>query len=214
MRGANANGDSIQRLRSAHGLTQEHLASIAGVDVKTLRRAERAERVDIRTLDKLAVALGVPSRQVLLPTDAAAEHDAERNAALFRAWNEAHFRCDLEETHALYHPEAIVSIPGAADLPGGGDYHGAEAIRAHLRMNYQTFQTEPVSPDDYRIDTAGDIVWVRGTAIAVVRATGHRFTAMVVHELEVRDGLIYRHTIVTDTAVMRPGFPDVPPPGG
>jgi transcriptional regulator with XRE-family HTH domain len=49
-------------------LTQEALADAAGCDIKTVYRAERAARLDMVTLARLADALRVPYRRVISAT--------------------------------------------------------------------------------------------------------------------------------------------------
>ena len=50
MRGKPVHGDRIHNLRKAHGMTQEQLADSAGLDVKTVRKAEQGRRLDLGTI--------------------------------------------------------------------------------------------------------------------------------------------------------------------
>ena len=59
MRGVTANGEVIRAERIARGLTQEKLATLAGLDVKTVRKAEHGKRLDATTLAHIAKALRV-----------------------------------------------------------------------------------------------------------------------------------------------------------
>ncbi len=211
MRGATADGEAILRLRADQGLTQEALAAAAVVDVKTVRRAEQGDRVDVRTLDKIAAALGVPTRVLIGRESDDASSRVERHIGRFHAWQEAHNRRDVEGLLAQYHPEGVIVIPGGEGVPGGGEFHGLDPIRRHFTESFAVFDVKPLGPGDYRIDGVGDLVWARGVGTATVRATGMTFSAMAVHELEFREGLIWRHTIVTDTASIRDRMSGSPP---
>jgi transcriptional regulator with XRE-family HTH domain len=68
MRGVPANGAYIKQARRSRGLTQEALADAARCDIKTVYRAERAARLDLATLARLADALRVPYRRVISAT--------------------------------------------------------------------------------------------------------------------------------------------------
>ncbi len=61
------NGEAIRELRTARAMTQEKLARLSGVDVKTIYRAERGELpVRIETLQDLAAALEVPLARIVV----------------------------------------------------------------------------------------------------------------------------------------------------
>jgi len=59
-------GDSIRKTRESKGLLQRELAAAAGLPLRTIGRIERGE-VDVRlsTLAKIAVALGVPLKELM-----------------------------------------------------------------------------------------------------------------------------------------------------
>lgn len=59
-------GDRIRALREARCLLQRQLADAAGLPVRTIGRIERGD-VDVRlsTLAKIAVALGVPLKELV-----------------------------------------------------------------------------------------------------------------------------------------------------
>ncbi|MCA9204315.1 MAG: helix-turn-helix transcriptional regulator [Planctomycetales bacterium] len=64
MRGATANAKSAVKARQSLGLTQEELARLADVDVKTVRKAEHGGRLDLDTFTKLAFALQTDLNQL------------------------------------------------------------------------------------------------------------------------------------------------------
>ena len=55
----------IKKYRAEKGLTQEQLAVLAGLTVKTVWRAENGLGVTKITLERLAAALGVQARDLL-----------------------------------------------------------------------------------------------------------------------------------------------------
>ena len=59
-------GDRIRQFREARGLLQRELASASALPIRTIGRIERGE-VDMRlsTLNKIAVALGVPIKDLI-----------------------------------------------------------------------------------------------------------------------------------------------------
>lgn len=53
-------GGNIRRLRAARGITQEHLAHVAGLATRHLQKIEAGQvNVTLRTLGRLGAALGV-----------------------------------------------------------------------------------------------------------------------------------------------------------
>jgi transcriptional regulator with XRE-family HTH domain len=66
MRGALANGKEFLLARTKLGLTQDQLAVLADVDVKTVRKAEHGKRLDLGTLTRLAHALKTDLQQLLV----------------------------------------------------------------------------------------------------------------------------------------------------
>lgn len=56
--------DRIKALRASRALTQEDLASMAGVGVATIQRAERGQRLSADTIASLAAALDMDARDL------------------------------------------------------------------------------------------------------------------------------------------------------
>lgn len=60
-------GSTLEYLRNARGLTQDHLARISGIPRTTLSHIESGEgNPSLTTLSKLALALGVPYEELLM----------------------------------------------------------------------------------------------------------------------------------------------------
>ncbi|MGD9637205.1 MAG: nuclear transport factor 2 family protein [Pirellulales bacterium] len=202
MRGVEVHGAELRRRRKELGLTQESLAHSAQCDIKTIRNAEGGRRLDASTVKRIADVVELPLRAIIVEEEIS-QRVAERNAQLFHDWQAASNRRDVEAMLELYQDDAVVVIPGANDLPGGGEHRGKEAIGRQWHEAFEAFLTEELTPDRYKLDAVGDYVFARGTATAVVRATGQSFTGMAIHELQIQDGKILRHTIVVDTTDMR-----------
>lgn len=64
------NSDYIRQLRQQRGWSQEQLASIAGINARTIQRLERGTHASVDTLKALAVVFAVDYQQLL--TDATA----------------------------------------------------------------------------------------------------------------------------------------------
>lgn len=52
-------GGNIRLQRESQGWTQEHLADVSGIDVRTVQRAERGQRLSADTLQALAAAFDI-----------------------------------------------------------------------------------------------------------------------------------------------------------
>ena len=71
-------GRRMARFRKASGLTQEQLAGRLSVALETISRMERGVNVpSIRTLGKIAAALGIPVQELFTTEGGASEKDRE-----------------------------------------------------------------------------------------------------------------------------------------
>nr|WP_154889778.1 helix-turn-helix transcriptional regulator [Paenibacillus xylanexedens] len=63
----NSVGERIRAIRKVKGLTQQKLAELSGLDDAYIGSVERGERnISIDTLEKIVLALGVPSANLFL----------------------------------------------------------------------------------------------------------------------------------------------------
>jgi ketosteroid isomerase-like protein len=212
MRGIGVDGSVLRKWRKEHGVTQELLAARLPCDSKTIRHAEQSKRLDASTVRRIADAMGVPLGAIVVQDDDP-QRIAERNAQLSHDWQSVYNTRDVAALMDFYHDDATLLVPGAEDLPAGGEFRGKDAIGEHFRGAFDTFRTEVLTPDRYKLDAVGEYVFLRVRATAEVLATGQSFTAMVVHELEIKDGKIHRHTMVCDTAAIRVCMPRTTLPG-
>jgi transcriptional regulator with XRE-family HTH domain len=77
--------DVIRASRVSRALTQAELARRVGVSVMSISRVERGRRVRVRTGRRIARALGVPLRALLLRSDVADSADGQVAAVLHAA---------------------------------------------------------------------------------------------------------------------------------
>ena len=205
MRGSTANGPNIRRRRKRLGLTQEELASRAEVDVKTVRNAEANRNLDADTLQRIAMALTVELSYIAV-TSSDSNRQAPRRIRIIEKWIEAFNDQDVDGMVAVYHDDALLTFPTGGEMPGGGTYKGKEQLRRQAEESFACFKTEPFTSQSFRIHSAGDFVFLRGSAAVTVKATGASFTAELLHEFEFNDDKVTRHTGLFDTASMLKAF--------
>jgi transcriptional regulator with XRE-family HTH domain len=147
MRGVQANGEQIQAARRARGITQEELAFRARVDVRTLRKAERGQRVDLATLTRISCTLNVDAGNLIMAARTPLDLELRRRDAI-RRWHHAWDTRDMEAFLSIYHDEAVLHLPGAPDIPFAGEHHGKEAIRRTHEICWSLSETEPTLDED------------------------------------------------------------------
>jgi transcriptional regulator with XRE-family HTH domain len=160
MRGTNANGPELTAARVARGLTQEQLAADARLDVKTVRKAEQGGRVDLTSLSRLAAVLDVPLDR-LVSGGAESLADRARREAVHR-WHRAWDAHDIDALVALYHADAVLSLPGEPIIPFGGVHRGVDAIRRCHETAWAHYRTAPVPPGDFSLLVCDDAVVLTG----------------------------------------------------
>ncbi len=57
-------GEFLKRLREERSLSQEKAAALAGITSRTVRRAELGDRLQVRTVQRLARLYGVSSEEI------------------------------------------------------------------------------------------------------------------------------------------------------
>jgi len=161
MRGALANGKQIQVTRLSRGLTQEQLADLAGIDAKTVRKAEQGKRLDLETLTKLGFALETELNRLIVPGRSPPELEIRRRDVVLR-WHRLWDAHDMEPYLALYHNDAILHLPGGPQIPFGGTFRGKSEIRRAHEIAWSTCRTEPVRQEDFSILVSDDAVILQG----------------------------------------------------
>jgi transcriptional regulator with XRE-family HTH domain len=162
MRGAQANGEQIQAVRLARGLTQEQLASVAAVDVRTIRKAERGQRVDLGTMTRISFSLDIDVGSLIVRTRSPEELEIRRRDAM-RRWHDGWEAHDIQTLLNLYHDDAVVHLPGAPDIPFAGTHRGKEAIRRAHETAWRTCKTEPMFQGDFSLLMSDNTAVLSGT---------------------------------------------------
>lgn len=145
MRGVTPNGPAIRSRRLREGLSQVALAKLTDLDVKTIRKAEKGQRLDIATVTSIAEALKEDVNVfVNADTPDVANSEAERNLFIAKALVEYYDEgAPIAKYPALsvYFTEDIVfHCPAERSLvPFGGDWHGAEGVQQFFDNFYAMF---------------------------------------------------------------------------
>lgn len=155
MRGAVANGKQIRTARLTRGLTQEEVAALADLDVKTVRKAEQGQRLDLGPLTRLAHVLQTDVSQLIRPIRPESDLQARRHEHVLR-WNRTWEARDGAALAELYHEHAVLHLPGGPNIPFGGTFRGRDEIRRANETAWSTCRTEPSDPDDYSVLATDD----------------------------------------------------------
>ncbi len=198
MRGIQVSGSKIRQLRKARGLTQQELAFQAQCDVKTIRKAENSKRVDLSTAGRLAAVLGVNVRDLAA---APTKSDVAAGVAIVQAWTAAFNSRDPQAVAKVYDDNGVIIVMASPNIPGGGTFTGKEEIRRWAQESFNAFDVEKMGPDNQRIDTLGDVVFLRTARDLRVTscATGQIAYAGAANEMRFADGKILEHRIYADT---------------
>lgn len=204
MRGAQLNAEALRSLRIRLGLTQEQLASKAEIDVTTLRRMEKGLKAfDVQTISAVAASLGCHVSRLIMPnpTKPGAESPEEINRACVARHREAFARKDVDGVLACYTKDAIVSFPTSLPPPSGR-FEGHAAIRGHLEETFRTFTPDIPTLEESSLYVFEDRVILRHVSSAVVLQNGATFTSELLFEYYFRDGKIWKHVGLFDTAAI------------
>lgn len=123
-RGILPNVASLRSARKSLGLTQEQLAALAGVDVKTVRNGESGSRLDVASLTTIAAALDLELSEVLADSGAVRKSRYSVVKRLQLAW----LRRDAEQLLLAYHADAVLVLPGEPLIPFSGRHQGHTEI--------------------------------------------------------------------------------------
>ena len=197
MRGAYAHGKSLQALRQARGLTQEELAVLAELDVKTIRNAEQGKRLDLGTLSRLAYALETELKRVIQPGRSEAELQIRRRDVIL-AWYRAWDAQDNETVLGLYHDRAVLRLPGSPSIPSAGTFQGKDQIRQANELFWSLCRTDPIPAKAFSLIASDNKVVLQDTK-GVNRPSGELVRFDCVHVMTFEDDLILEHVVHYDT---------------
>jgi transcriptional regulator with XRE-family HTH domain len=161
MRGVLVKGEELLAARKRLGFTQDGLAQAARIDTKTIRKAERGERIDVQPLTRLAQTLGVELATLIVAEDSSPVM-AKKRREVFLCWHSAWNDLDIERVLSVYHDDAVLHLPGAPMIPFGGDHCGKAEIGRITELVWATVPQERHPLDEVTILVSGDIVTVKG----------------------------------------------------
>lgn len=213
MRGAFADGETLRSIRIDRGLTQEGLADLAGLDVKTVRKAERGRRLDLATLGRLARALETVTSRLVRRDVPETEVQTRRRDVVLR-WIAAWDARDADGVLATYHEDATLRLPGGPGIPFHGPFRGKDEIRRANEMAWAACQTDPVSPQDVSIYVTDDVVVVEGPK-GIRLPNGEVVRLWGIHVFTFHEDRVIDHRVEYDTLefVRVVGLPTTGPAG-
>jgi transcriptional regulator with XRE-family HTH domain len=196
-RGIVVRGSAVQSFRHARGLTQEELAKLANLDVKTVRNAEQGKRLDADTLQRLAKALEAELATLVEPTEDAGSRQ-EKWRQLVLDWQRLFDEHDIEGLMALYHNDAVLSLPGGENIPFGGIYRGKAEVRKAHEIAWQQTRQQPIELADVTILVSDAGVTLSG-AKGVYLPDGRLVRFPSLQMFTFADDLIREHQVQFDT---------------
>jgi transcriptional regulator with XRE-family HTH domain len=161
MRGVQVQGEELLAARKRSGLTQDGLAKASRVDTKTIRKAERGERIDVQPLTRLAYTLNVRLESLIAPGDTEPTMQVQRRDLILR-WNRLWDAADMDGLLALYHDDAVLHLPGGPAVPFGGVYRGKAEIRRAHEIAWSSVRHEPLRIEELTILVSDEGVTIKG----------------------------------------------------
>jgi len=128
----------IRRLRKEHGLTLSDLAERVGTSAPTMHRYESGwDRFELRTLEKIAKALGAQMEVRLVPSPAPATHLEPDSSQVVESlsplfWDKDLVASDLED-HPGWVLARVLTMGSMAEVRIARARFGDEAIRDAIR---------------------------------------------------------------------------------
>lgn len=192
-----ANGENVQATRLKLGLTQEQLAKLADVDVKTIRKAEQGKRLDLGTLTRVAYGLKTSLLHLIIPTNAENISELKRRESVMQ-WHQAWDDQDIEALLTLYDEEAILRLPGGPSLPTGGTFRGKSQIRTANLTAWSSCNTAPICTQDFSLFVCDDAVILNGKK-SFCLPDGQLTPLACIHIFKFKAELIVDHQVEYDT---------------
>jgi transcriptional regulator with XRE-family HTH domain len=126
-------GDQIRRLRTERGLTLKALAEVAGTSAPTMHRYENGwDRFELRTLRKIASALGASLDVRMIPTSEPGPSAPRERTALVALLAPLFWDHDLEEVHLERNGRwvlgRVLMFGDSSQVKAARDFYGDEAI--------------------------------------------------------------------------------------
>jgi len=206
MRGIQVDSQRFRQLRRARGLTQQDLASLAGVGERTVRNAETGRRVRLDFLRFLAAALGIDVVEVVDDRDeirvALREH---RRVEHIVAALECHVSGSPDELLALMTRDVLYVMPGPTEIPICGEYRGPDGFWRLIDRSVASVAYESkLEISDIR--TGGNLVVMRGVDRLRALPTGKSFSTPWMNVYEFDNGHIVRVDSWGDMSIIAQAF--------
>ncbi len=197
-RGILPNFKRLLSARKSLGLTQEQVAVLADVDVKTVRKSESNTRLDVATLGRIAAALGLELCEVLAESTAAVRTSCRSTV---RRWQFAWLRRDMQRLLLCYHADAVVVLPGEPFMPFSGRHQGHVAIASVCNVAWSFLTSLPGRGcDQLVIDSPLAVALQCFSQFA--SSKGHLFQLNCTHIFQFEKLQIVKHYIDYDTLLM------------
>lgn len=196
MRGVDVHGEKIHEARTSRAWTQAELARLAGLDVKTVRKAEQGKRIDFIPLSRLAEALEIDVVRLMARGACESDLEHERRETVFR-WIKAYDTRDPEALVSLYKDDAVLRIPGGPDVPCSGVFRGKELIRQAHEAAWVTPQ-EPARVEELKVHADGNTVALVGEK-RFYMPNGESFELRAINLFTFDGTLFIEHEVQYDT---------------
>ena len=200
MRGIETKGDVIRQARISLGWTQEELAHQSGCAARTVRSAEKNQRLDLETVNLISAALALPISEIA-NSPATSDELQKSHIEIVLDWQDANEAADIERILAFHSADTILELPDTANMPAGGDFDGIDQLRNHLTELFTVFRIKSVA--DVNIDACGQLVFHRTTTTVASVATGKKSTTRFLNEFEFADRKICRRTAISDLSGLK-----------
>lgn len=194
-RGIQPNAEQVRSLRKSLGWKQEDLAEIVDCSTRTIRNAEKGNRIDSATLHSIAEAFGVDIAE-LVATEPVSDQLQARRIEIVKSWAKGYENSDVELTVKHHHSEIRLELPGAGELLGSEVFDGIAAVKNALQMAYDFFYLSKVHHEDFT--AVGDLVFHRAETTFKSVDSNREFTTKFVNEFEFKDDKIIRRTTISD----------------
>lgn len=132
----------------------------------------------------------------------------EQNLQTVRDAYAAFSRGDIPSVIDLLTDDVAWELPGPAQIPYAGSYHGKDRTLEFFRRLSESDEVQSFEPQRFFAD--GDMVVVLGTYGARIKATGKTATADWVHAFTLRGGKVARWYEYLDTAAYAKAYEQTP----
>ena len=196
----------IKKLRLSKGWTQDDLALAVSCSTRTVRNAEKGNRIDSATMNSIAEAFDMRVSEISLQANESKSLNS-RHIEMAKHWAKAYQNSDVEGVLKYHHPDIRLELPGTAEMTGSEVFVGIEAVREHTIYAFEVIKILEVHFEVF--DAVEQLVFHRAKTSFLGLKTNHEFTATHLNEIEFKDQRIIRRTMIADLAGYRKGVPNM-----